>query len=134
MSKLTITGVSHVGIRVHDLDRSLAFYELLGFSKTIGPVGPEPVAILHHPAGIEINLIINAPTAHVPNVLMDVPVKQPGHTHLALWVEDVEAAEVVLEAAGFPVTERMTVPSGMRAIFVRDPDRNVVELDQPAAD
>ncbi|MBX2801516.1 MAG: VOC family protein [Myxococcales bacterium] len=133
MSKLTVTGVSHVGIRVHDLERSLAFYELLGFDKTFGPGGPEPVAILHHPAGIEINLILNAPEADVPNPLMDVATKQPGYTHMALWVESVDAAEAVLEAAGFPLSGKMTVPSGMRAIFVRDPDRNVVELDQPPA-
>ncbi len=129
---LQVNGVSHIGIRVHDLDRSLAFYGLLGFSKTAGPMGPEPVAILHHPAGIEINLILNAPTAKVPNPLMDVAVKGPGYTHMALWVTSVDDAEHVLQAAGFPITERMTVPSGMRAIFVRDPDGNVVELDQTA--
>ena len=42
----SITGIAHVGIRVHDLDRSRAFYELLGFEFVVGPVGPEPVAIL----------------------------------------------------------------------------------------
>lgn len=130
MPTITVTAVSHIGIRVHDLDRSLAFYELLGFKKTFGPGGPEPVAILHHPAGIEINLILNAPAADVPNPLMDVAVKEPGYTHMALWVTSVDQAEGALEEAGFPITGRMTVPSGMRAIFVRDPDRNVVELDQ----
>ncbi|MCO4773428.1 MAG: VOC family protein [Deltaproteobacteria bacterium] len=132
MSQVTIKGIAHIGIRVHDLERSLAFYELLGFTKTVGPVGPEPVAILDHPSGVEINLILNAPSAEVPNPLMDVPVKEPGYTHMALWVDSVEDAEAVLAGAGYPITERMTVPSGMRAIFVRDPDRNVVELDQPA--
>ena len=33
-------------------------------------------------------------------------------------------------AAGHPVSGRMELPFGRRAIFVRDPDRNVVELDQ----
>ena len=117
---------------VHDLDRSLAFYELLGFEKTAGPVGPEPVAMLHHPAGIELNLILNAAGSDVPNPLMDVPVKQPGYTHMALWVEDVDAAADALEAAGHRITERANFPTGVRALFVRDPDRNVVELDQPA--
>ncbi len=132
MANITVTGVSHIGIRVHDLDRALAFYQLLGFTKTAGPMGPEPVAILHHPTGIEINLILNAPTANVPNPLMDIPLKAPGYTHMALWVSSVDEAANALEAAGFPLSGRMTVPSGMQAIFVRDPDRNVVELDQPA--
>ena len=127
---IQITGMAHVGLRVHDLDRSLAFYRLLGFEKTAGPVGPEPVAILEHPSGLEINLILNAPSAEGPNVLMDVPVKAPGYTHVALWVQDVAAAAQALESAGYPITEQVTFPTGVRAIFVRDPDRNVVELDQ----
>ena len=48
-----LTGVSHIGIRVHELARARAFYELLGFKFVIGPVGPEPVAILSHPAGVD---------------------------------------------------------------------------------
>jgi len=35
---IAITGLAHIGIRVHDLERSLRFYELLGFTKTAGPV------------------------------------------------------------------------------------------------
>ena len=58
----------------------MRFYELLGFTKTVGPVGPEPVAILDHPSGLEINLVLNAPDADEPNVLMDVPAKHPGIT------------------------------------------------------
>ena len=39
-----ITGIAHIGIRVHDLARSRSFYEQLGFHFVVGPVGPEPVA------------------------------------------------------------------------------------------
>jgi len=42
---IAIAGLAHIGIRVHDLDRSVRFYELFGFKKTAGPIGPEPVAI-----------------------------------------------------------------------------------------
>jgi lactoylglutathione lyase len=129
MPQLEVTGFGHVGIRVHDLERSVAFYELLGFKKIVGPVGPEPVAILVHPSGIEINLILNAADADVANPLMDSEEKLPGYTHMALVVKDLEQAAEVLEASGFPVSGRLEVPSGLRAIFVRDPDRNVVELD-----
>ena len=51
-----VAGLAHIGVRVHDLDRSMRFYELLGFTKTAGPIGPEPVAILDHPSGVELNL------------------------------------------------------------------------------
>lgn len=58
-----ITGIAHVGIRVHNLDRARAFYELLGFNFVIGPIGPEPVAIMTHPSGVKINFILNAADA-----------------------------------------------------------------------
>jgi lactoylglutathione lyase len=126
-----IAGVAHIGIRVHDLDRSVAFYRLLGFTKTAGPLGPEPVAILEHPSGLEVNLVLNAPNASEPNILMDVPDKHPGITHLALLCPDVVAAKQQLEAAGIPLSGGpVRFDNGALAIFVRDPDRIVIELHQ----
>src|SRR5207244_11329557 len=80
---IPISGLAHIGIRVHDLERSVRFYELLGFTKTAGPLGPEPVAILDPPSGVEVNLVLNAPYANEPTaneqiVLMDVPETHPG--------------------------------------------------------
>lgn len=128
-----ITGFGHVGIRVHDLARSVRFYEKLGFEKTVGPIGPEPVAILLHPSGIELNLVINAPDAAVDNPLMDVPHKLPGITHIALHTSDLDAAREVLEGHGVELSGGpVEFPHGARAFFVRDPDRNVIEIHEPA--
>jgi len=114
-----ITGIAHIGIRVHDLERSLAFYRILGFTKTVGPVGPEPVAILDHPSGVELNLILN------------VPEKHPGITHIALLVTDLDAARATIEAAGISLSGGpIQFTSTARGFFVRDPDRNVIELHQ----
>ena len=129
---VTIAGFAHLGIRVHDLERSLSFYRLLGFEKTAGPIGPEPVAILMHPSGLELNLVLNAPDAQTPNVLMDVPHKSPGITHLALECPDIAAAAKAIEAAGFTVRDRVTFPTGAQGLFVRDPDGVVIELHQRA--
>lgn len=128
---ITIQGLAHIGIRVHDLERSVAFYELLGFRKTAGPLGPEPVAILVHPCGLEVNLVLNAPKASEPNILMDVADKHPGITHFALLCPDIMRAQGVLEAAGIPPSGGpVRFDTGAHAIFVRDPDRNVIELHQ----
>jgi lactoylglutathione lyase len=130
-SPIPISGLAHIGIRVHDLERSVRFYALLGFTKTVGPIGPEPVAILDHPSGVEINLVLNAPEANEPNILMDVPEKHTGVTHFAL----LASAAAALEAAGFPLSGGPTrFGSGAQAIFVRDPDRNVIELHQRSAE
>jgi lactoylglutathione lyase len=130
-SPVAITGIAHIGIRVHDLERSVQFYELLGFTKTAGPIGPEPVAILDHPSGVEINLVLNAPAAKEPNVLMDVPEKHAGITHVALLCPDILAAKAALEGHGIQLSGG-PVRFGPRAqgVFVRDPDGNVIELHQ----
>ncbi len=128
---IPILGLAHIGIRVHDLERSVRFYELLGFAKTAGPLGPEPVAILEHPSGLEINLILNAPKADQANVLMDMPEKHPGITHFALLCPDIMAAAERLAAVGIPLSGGpIRLGPFAQAIFVRDPDRNVVELHQ----
>jgi lactoylglutathione lyase len=128
---IPISGLAHIGIRVHDLARAVRFYALLGFTKTAGPLGPEPVAILDHPSGVELNLILNAPSASAPNVLMDVAEKHPGITHIALLCPDITAARARLEAAGIPLSGGpVRFSADAQAIFVRDPDRNVIELHQ----
>jgi lactoylglutathione lyase len=130
-ASIPISGLAHIGIRVHELERSVRFYELLGFQKTAGPIGPEPVAILDHPCGLELNLILNAPAASEPNILMDVPDKHAGITHFALLCADIMAAKAQLESAGFPLSGGpVRFGPGAQGIFVRDPDRNVIELHQ----
>ena len=119
-----VTGLSHIGIRVHDVARSRAFYERLGFVWDWGPAGPEPVAAMTHPSGLELNFIINAPDATRPNILMDVTEKYPGITHIALQIKDVAATKAALAAAGIAISGTR----GTAALFVRDPDGNVIEL------
>jgi len=84
-----------------------------------------------HPCGLEVNLVLNAPKASEPNILMDVADKHPGITHFALLCPDVVGAQRVLEAAGIPLSGGpVRFDTGAHAIFVRDPDRNVIELHQ----
>ena len=128
---IAIAGLAHIGIRVHELERSVRFYELLGFTKTAGPLGPEPVAILDHPSGVEVNLVLNAPRASEPNILMDMPDRHPGITHFALLCPDIRAAQARLAAAGISFCGGpVRFSPQAQGIFVRDPDGNVIELHQ----
>lgn len=122
-----VAGLAHIGIRVADWPRSRAFYERLGFEYSWGPVGPDNVAAMKHPGGLELNFIVNAPDPGAPNILMDVPEKHPGITHLALHVTDVGAVEAALVQAGIAISGKRG-EDPVRAVFVRDPDRNVIEL------
>lgn len=128
---LEIVGVAHLGIRVADFERSRRFYELLGFRHVAGPFEHQPVAILENEAGVEINLIINASPTSSDNVLMDIPEKHPGYTHVALLVPNLDETLARLAALGIETSDGpVTFPNGSRAVFVRDPDRSVIELHE----
>lgn len=129
-----ITRINHVGIRVSDLARTRAFYEKLGFKFLVGPVGPEPVAIMEHPSGININFILNSSDVEVKNVLMDLPEKHTGYTHIAIEVTAVASIQTKLQDLDIRITEGpITLPDGGVMIFIRDPDSNVIEFHQPVS-
>lgn len=129
----TITKINHVGLRVSDLAQTRAFYEKLGFAFIMGPVGPEPVAVMEHPSGVNINFILNAASSPEANVLMDVSEKHAGYTHIALEVANLKSAETFLQDQGIAIKDGpISAPNGAKFLFVRDPDKNVIEFHQPA--
>jgi len=126
-----ISGINHVGIRVTDLEKTRIFYEQLGFEFLIEPIGPEPVAIMEHPSGVNINFILNADSGMTENILMDVPERHPGYTHMALDVTDIEAVDTAIKDLGIEITEGpITLPDGGVMLFIHDQDRNVIEFHQ----
>lgn len=128
-----IVGINHVGIRVTSLEQSRKFYEQFGFIFLVGPIGPEPVAIMEHPSGVNINFILNADSGIKENVLMDVPERYPGYTHVALDVTDIGAIETKINKLDIKITEGpITLPNGDVMLFIRDPDYNVIEFHQSA--
>jgi lactoylglutathione lyase len=126
-----ISGINHVGIRVTSLEVAREFYEQFGFEFLAGPMGPEPVAIMEHPSGVNINFILNADSGVTNNVLMDIPERHPGYTHMALDVTDLKPVQARIEELGIEITEGpITLPNGGVMLFIRDPDRNVIEFHQ----
>ncbi len=126
-----ITGINHIGIRVSNLISARKFYEQLGFSFIIGPIGPEPVAIMEHSSGVNINFILNANSRITNNILMDIPERHPGYTHIALNVIDIKLIEAKINALRIKITEGpITLPNGSIMFFIRDQDNNVIEFHQ----
>jgi lactoylglutathione lyase len=126
---IEIETVDHLGIRVADKARALAFYETLGF-KLVHESDFDAVVILKNAAGVELNLIINGvDKTGGRNILMDVPEKHPGYTHVAYRVADIRAVIAALKENGIAITQGpVTFGDGHVSVFVRDPDRNVIEL------
>lgn len=126
-----IIGINHIGIRVTNLDSARKFYENLGFKFIIGPVGPEPIAVMEHPSGVNLNFILNADSAISNNILMDIPKRHPGYTHIALDVSDLNPVLEKIKKLGIEITEGpITIPNGGSMFFIRDQDQNVIEFHQ----
>jgi Glutathione S-transferase len=127
----SIRHYDHIGIRVSDRQQAVAFYEQLGF-REMRRFDKYEANEMETPDGVRINLIFNATRVlHNRNILLDEPVKLPGVTHAAFVVDDLYALKGWLEQAGITITEGIH-PIGPRriALFIRDPDRNVLEFNQ----
>lgn len=127
----TIRQFDHVGIRVSDRQEAVAFYEQLGFQE-VRRFDKYEANEMETPDGVRINLIFNA--TRLPknrNVLLDEPIKLPGITHPAFIVDDLYELKDWLDMAGIIITEDIHRIGPRRiALFIRDPDRNVLEFNQ----
>lgn len=141
-----ITNVSHIGVCVADLERSVRFYcDLLGFvrSSTMPDVHVEgePTdsllqlrdtklhAVYLERDGFRLELLHYASPrspARAPQRAMN----DLGFTHLSVRVADVAAALAKFEAAGVPIDRETVIEIGgfTVAAFVRDPDGLGIEL------
>lgn len=125
----------HVGIRVSDRQEAVAFYQQLGFQE-VRRFEKYEANEMETADGVRINLIFNATRLqHGRNPLLDEPVKLPGMTHPAFIVDDLYALKDWLNQAGIIITEDIHRIGPRRiALFIRDPDRNVLEFNQLLAE
>ena len=126
---IEIETVDHLGIRVADKARSLTFYAQLGF-ELVHESDFDAVVIIKNRVGVELNLIVNGvDRTGGKNILMDVPEKHPGYTHVAFRVTDMNSTIRALKNAETVITQGpVTFGDGHVSVFIRDPDRNVIEL------
>jgi lactoylglutathione lyase len=117
----------HTCYRIGDIDRSIAFYEALGF-KEVGrlPIGEEAINVFMNQPGdgdmprLELTHNFGVDSYEVGN----------GYGHIAITSPDLDAtlaklAEQGIEPEKPPYSVR---EGGSRLVFVRDPDQYRVEI------
>ena len=127
---MNISNIDHIGIRITEKNAALEFYKILGFQLE-QEVDFDAVIIMKNNSGVEINLINNGKDiSDGKNILMDVPEKHPGFTHVAFSVESILHVMEVLEKNNIAISQGPVTfgRDGHVSIFIRDPDRNTIEL------
>ena len=120
----------HIGIRITDRVRSIKFYEALGFKVTFEP-DFDAVVVMKNDSGVEINLVVNGVDLNDrKNILMDIPEKHPGLTHVAFRIDSITATISSLEKNNIAISQGPVTfgRDGHVSVFIRDPDRNTLEL------
>ena len=129
MGSVKLEALNHIGVRVRDLRRSTEWYAHLGFGLIWQSEQHKVACLRNEEIGVELNLIFNSDDSNGGrNVLMDVEPKYPGFNHLSFRVPSIQETITALNAAGVEIKEGPVSLGGEIAVFVRDPDLNVVEL------
>ena len=118
----------HFGLRVADLDRSLAFYGALGY-EVIGSVpgtslGDLTMIALPDDPFVAIELVSGAPTSAPAGGAL---------SHFVINVESMDAALANLARAGIDPDEPPSSPDGSTdflTAWITDPDGNRIEIVQ----
>ena len=144
-----IRGVHHIALATPDLDRLSRWYiEVLGFEPVMRSEWRDR-PIVDRMIGLDGSaarqVMLKAGNAYVEMFEYSAPEGRPndpprdpcdhGYTHFCLDVVDIEAEYDRLSAAGMtfagplPTAEEMG-GSPLRAIYGRDPDGNIIELQE----
>ena len=127
-------GLGHVAIKVNDLDASLAFYEKLGFPeilRLLDKAGEPWIVYLRVSDATLLELFPGGAGTPVPGP------EATGVNHLSLAVQDLDATEAALAAAGVALSRPRSAGRGLdgnRGMWIEDPDGNRIEIMEMAPD
>ena len=119
---LPILSINHVARNTRHLEETRAFYrDLLGFREIPRPNFNFAGAWLYN-YGVQIHLIVDesAPQAEGPI--------STRAEHLALQVNDLDAAEKILNERGIPFRKNHVPERNVTQLFFRDPDGHHIEI------
>lgn len=120
-----ITAVDNIGIASGDLDRSVTFYEKLGFTKAFA--NDRGCLMVAGSARLFVFVAKQGATAP-PQRAFDLS-NPPGIDHVSFLVDDVDRTHEEIRARGVEFESAPAdQPWGARAAMLRDPDGNNIYL------
>ncbi len=147
---MAINGIHHVALSTHDIERSLAFYQGLLGATIVFDAGWEQgtdladtVTRLQNSSCRQVMLLLGNAYLEIfqyrtptPNPVDPArPVCDHGWTHLCLDVTGVDGEyQRMLDAGVDCHSEPQWVSEGVKTLYLRDPDGNVVELQEVFTD
>jgi glyoxylase I family protein len=121
--------LNHVSITVTDVAKARDFYtRTLGFQEIPRPAFDFPGIWYSLGNGLSLHIILNDQLVR-PAVEREKILAR--YAHFALWTEDADDTARKLEQLGLPCRDVVSGPTGLRQIFVKDPDGNMVEFIGP---
>ena len=121
--------LNHVSITVTDVAKAREFYTgVLGFEEIPRPAFNFPGIWYGLGNGLSLHIILNDELVR-PAVERETILARYGH--FALWTEDADATAKHIEELGLPCRDVVSGPTGLRQVFVKDPDGNMVEFIGP---
>jgi methylmalonyl-CoA/ethylmalonyl-CoA epimerase len=128
------TRINHLGIAVQDVQAAAAVYEAMGLSvDRVIEVPEQKVRVAFIPIG-ESTIELVQPTSSESTVAQYLETRGEGLHHLALEVEDIEAALTELDRQGYRLidrTPRRGAEGRIAFLHPRSTGRVLIELVEP---
>lgn len=144
-----IRGIHHVAINTADLDRIARFYiDALGFEPAVDEISWRDNELIDRVIGLEHSaarsLMLKAGNCYLeifeytqpePRDAQPLRPCDRGYTHFALDVTDIEEEYERLSRAGMVFADVRPGDFGdLKAIYGKDPDGNIIEVQQTTRD
>lgn len=116
ISGIPIKNIDHVDIYISDLERSVKFYDKLGFKKEKDRgFSKGNAVIMRHGSGVAINLLNKKD-------------RDQNYSAIALEIDSLSKTQAFLEYNGIDITDSREIGSHTVICF-EDPDNNLIELN-----
>jgi catechol 2,3-dioxygenase-like lactoylglutathione lyase family enzyme len=122
--------IQHVSITVTDVEKARDFYtRTLGFQEGPRPAFDFPGIWYSLGGDLQLHIILNDELVK-PAVERETITAR--YAHFALWTDDCDETAGKIGELGLATRDVISGPTGLRQVFVKDPDGNMVEFIGPS--